>query len=141
LLLADWGGSTTFGIKSRMPMYQWTAKTSMLSKAELTLLSGEIDVRARVYFAFFSKTWKKRIAKLSGFQQSFTIVDGGTNIPLVDAANPLDARPQVVFVNVPSTTTLNFPGFNAWAIPRVGAAQPETLLTNLVANECYPDVL
>lgn len=142
-LLSDWGGSLTFPVKSRMPMYQWTAKTSMLSKAQLTLLSGEVDVRARVYFAFFSKTWKKRIAKLKGFTQNFTIVEGsaGSDLPLVDLGNPLDARPQVVFVNVPTTTTANFPGFNAWPTPSALSTAPENLLRDLVANECYPEVL
>jgi hypothetical protein len=104
-------------------------------QAQLTLLSGHIDARVRVYFAFFSKTWKKTIAKLKGYSPApITFVEGDFHQPLVDLPSPLDALPQITFVTLPQVSAADFPNFNSWTIPP--SDTPADRLGKLVDIRC-----
>ncbi len=136
--LVNWGApGGLVSLKATVPVYRWSAKTSMAATANLTLLSGEIDARVRVYFAFFSKTWKKTIAKLRGYSPApITFVEGAYHQPLVDLPSPMDALPQITFVTLPPVSAANFPSFTSWTTPAAGT--PADLLGQLANDHCYP---
>jgi hypothetical protein len=64
-----------------------------------------LDLRLRVYFLFFSKTWKKQVAKLNGFKRpDIVIVEGPTPLSALvkDMAIPLTAVPEITYPDVPT---------------------------------------
>ena len=46
------------------------------------VLSGEINGRLRIKFFFFSRTWRKRVVKFSGWSHHYNIVRGGSSMPI-----------------------------------------------------------
>jgi outer membrane protein assembly factor BamB len=106
--------------------HQWNMEGALGAGARLELLYGDIDVRLRVRFAFFSKTWKKKLAKFEGLPPKTyewtgklrisgdsPIVDGvDLKKPLVDVLQPM-ALPAIPRVD--STTTWFPRDFNAWS--------------------------
>jgi outer membrane protein assembly factor BamB len=61
--------------------YTWQQKGKIGAALDFQFLKGELDVRLRVRFMFFSKTWKKRIAKLPGLHKRFEWA-GSIDVPL-----------------------------------------------------------
>jgi hypothetical protein len=48
------------------------------------VLSGEINAKARAKFAFFSRTWRKRLLKFTGWNHTYHLLAGSGGIPLLN---------------------------------------------------------
>lgn len=143
--LANWGGSGgPFALAMDIPRYQWAMSGSMKAGARLTILSGEIDLRLRVYFLFISKTWKKKIAKLAGWSRpsaaapaTYPIVEAAGGVPLMSLPNPLEAAPELSFPIIPTITTSAFPNdINSVGFAVPAANNPLTRVNALVTYPC-----
>jgi hypothetical protein len=80
---------THFGRPKSVKFFVWYNYGASL---ELTnILSGEIKGRLRIKFAFFSRTWRKRIVKFNGFSRTFQLISGKVGL---DPA--IDAKPKAI---------------------------------------------
>ena len=50
------------------------------------ILSGALNGRLRIRFAFFSRTWRKQIVKFDGWSQHFDLVHGGSDPSVATAS-------------------------------------------------------
>jgi hypothetical protein len=55
--------------------YRWELRYNLGAAIEGDALSGEIDVRARVRFVFFSRTFSKRLANIPGFNFRYVLAE------------------------------------------------------------------
>jgi hypothetical protein len=65
---------THFGFPKSVKFFVWYEYGASLQLTNI--LSGRIDGRLRIRFAFFSRTWKKRIAQFNGFSKTFPLLSG-----------------------------------------------------------------
>lgn len=97
----------------------WNLQTKFGAGANLNFLSGTIDLRLRVRFLFFSKTWKKRVAKFEGFQKSYSwtgTLDLGLaeGLDMPDFPGDLDVLPSLPFPNFAAFPATMFASDTAW---------------------------
>jgi hypothetical protein len=76
----DYDGEYVPGLEGQN--YKWFAGASWGSSAQLTTLSGHIDLVARIKIWFVRKTFRKQLAKLKGFTKSFVFFGGSAGEPL-----------------------------------------------------------
>jgi hypothetical protein len=125
-------------LKRQRVQYTWKQEGKIGAAVDFQFLKGELDVRLRVRFLFFSKTWKKRIAKLPGLQKTFAwtgTLDVPVNLPALD----LPVLDPVPLPTIPEITAsdLWFPD-NASSMPwpsvqQFGNASIRSKVTNMGA--------
>jgi hypothetical protein len=90
--------------------FDWALDWRIRQRAIFSFLNGEIDARVRVKFLFFSKTWKKRLAKWAGIQaEPFELVSDGAGGPLVPGPGEEDmgtAEEDIPFVGIAPNSTI-----------------------------------
>lgn len=67
---------THFGFPKSVKFFVWYEYGASLELRNI--LSGTIDGRLRIKFAFFSRTWRKRIVQFNGFSKTFRLLSGKT---------------------------------------------------------------
>ncbi|HSU42203.1 MAG TPA: hypothetical protein VLJ38_21630 [Polyangiaceae bacterium] len=65
---------THFGRPKSVKFFVWYDYGASLELRNI--LAGEIKGRLRIKFAFFSRTWRKRIVKFNGFSKTFALLSG-----------------------------------------------------------------
>jgi hypothetical protein len=101
---------THFGRPKSAKFFVWYNYGAALELRDI--LSGEIKGRVRIKFAFFSRTWRKRIVKFNGFSRTFHLVSGkdgvdpddGTQTQAVDYPNKDGTRASASTLVVEGTT-------------------------------------
>jgi hypothetical protein len=71
--------------------YRWITGFEWMSTLNLSELSGEVDLAARVHLLFFHHTFKKKLFSWPGFQQTFPLISGGTTTTGCDDPNNKDS--------------------------------------------------
>lgn len=56
------------------------------------VLAGEINGRLKIKFAFFSRTWRKRIVKFNGWSKHFDLIKGGGDLAVFTAGETVPAH-------------------------------------------------
>jgi outer membrane protein assembly factor BamB len=87
--------------------YEWKNNAEMQAAAQLTALSGSLDIRLRVKFLFVTKTWKKRIAQLKGKTWTFAW-KGEVNLPIALPPVNLPVLDSLPFPSIPTLAPIDF---------------------------------
>jgi hypothetical protein len=98
----DYDGEYVPGLEGQN--YKWFAGASWGSSAQLTTFSGHIDLVARIKIWFVRKTFRKQLAKLTGFTKSFVFFGGSAGEPLTAQTAYGTMAPPFAFTQQASLT-------------------------------------